>query len=62
MVGNTSKDYTDAVNQEKIDYLINHPEVFFVETHPTPDSDGLKKELKKVLNKLEAIDVHGGLK
>lgn len=56
MVGNTSKDYTDAVNQERMEYLKNHPEVFFDEALPS-EQDDLKKEIKNVLRKLGSIDV-----
>ena len=61
MVGNTSKDYTDAVNQERIDYLKNYPEAF-VDEIALSGHDNLKQELKTVLNKLRAIDVKGGTK
>ena len=61
MVGNTSKDYTDAVNQERIEYLKNYPEALFDEP-VTTEQDDLKKELKTVLRKLGGIDVKGGLK
>ena len=61
MIGNTSKDYTDAVNQEKIEYLKNHPEAFFSEALST-EQDDLKKTVKNVLRKLGAIDVNGGIK
>lgn len=60
MVGNTSKDYTDAVNQERMEYLKNHPEVFFDKAFPS-EQDDLKREIKNVLRKLDSIDVKGKL-
>lgn len=56
MVGNTSKDYTDAVNQERMEYLKKHPEVFFDEAFPS-EQDDLKREIKSVLRKLGSINV-----
>lgn len=57
MIGNTSKDYTDAINQERIEYLKTHPEAFFDEVLPS-EHDDLKKEIKNVLRQLGSINVN----